>query len=270
MVREDEIGWILRQCPLVHDPTQLRIDYPEEADSISAGFRERGLERFLPLLAWPGVATRWRLFLDWLDASRHAPGELPDVLTGFARRLGRLTSYRALALTSTEFETFWKADSLLPTGRLHADAATLRKFLQIQGVRSVIRARVDGPGSLPLDPSLSLHDHPETAVCVAAGRLEPPDRVVYRLELDLPAIETLGWRLCDVTGRAEWFRFRDIWFDGADPRTERFMLLEIPRLGRRCRSVRTFETPEEIGEYLRPFAEEQERRRALASPPPAP
>jgi hypothetical protein len=119
-------------------------------------------------------------------------------------------------------------------------------------------------GTFPYDPSLSLHDHPETAVCIAEGYMLPPERLIYRIELDVPLIEVVGWRMCDVDGSEHWFEHRGIWFDTTNPRTERFMLYEIPWFTLRCKSVRVFATHEEVQNYLRPFAEEQDRLRQFS------
>jgi hypothetical protein len=41
-----------------------------------AAFRVKGREPYLPLLAWLGVATRWRDLLDWLETTRDATADL--------------------------------------------------------------------------------------------------------------------------------------------------------------------------------------------------
>jgi hypothetical protein len=43
--------------------------------------------------------------------------------------------------------------------------------------------------------------------------------------------------MCDVDGSEHWCNHRGIWFDTTNPRTERFMLYEIPWFAKRCRSV---------------------------------
>jgi hypothetical protein len=226
-----------------------------------AAFHDKKQESFLALLAWPGIATRWQVFLDWLEMTNHASTDLESVFAAFARYLGRVTSYRALALTEEEYSAVLLLDSIKPSGSLKTDAATLTELVRKEGVRKILYTRMRHIGFFSYDPSLSLHDHPETAVCIAEGYMLPPERLIYRMELDVPLIEVIGWRMCDVDGYEHWFNHRGIWFDTANPRTERFMLYEIPWFSMRCKSVRVFDTCEDIQEYLRPFAREQDRLR---------
>lgn len=261
LIQDKEVQWLLRQRPLVHDPEQLQVDYGDEAQCMLAVFSEKKREPLLPLLAWPGIATRWQSFLGWLETTNEATTDPVPVLTTFARYLGRLTSYRALALTEKEYLVIRQGDSILPSGRLKTDAATLASYVRQEGIRKILYTRMCHIGTFKYDPSLSLHDHPETAVCIAEGYMQAPERLLYRLELDVPLIEVIGWRMCDVDGSEHWFEHRGIWFDTTNPRTERFMLYEIPWFSMRCRSVRVFATHEEVQDYLRPFALEQDRLR---------
>jgi hypothetical protein len=261
MIHTKEVQWMLRQRPLVHDPEQLRVDYGEEASHMLAAFREKKRGPLLPLLAWPGIATRWRSFHGWLDTTNDATTDLASVFAAFAQYLGRLTSFRALALTEKEYSAIQQLDSIPPSGRLKTDATTLANYVRKEGIRKILYTRMCRIGAFPYDPSLSLHDHPETAVCIAEGYMLPPERLIYRMELDVPMIEVVGWRMCDVDGSEHWFEHRGIWFDTTNPRTERFMLYEIPWFSLRCRSVRVFASHEEVQDYLRPFGQEQDRQR---------
>jgi hypothetical protein len=261
MVYEKEVQWMLQQRLLVHDPQQLQVDYGDETAHMVAAFREKKREPFLPLLALPGIATRWQTFLGWVDATDTATMDLVHVFAAFARHMGRLTSYRALALTEEEYSIMQQDDSILPSGRLKTNAETLASYVRKEGVRRILYTRMCRIDTFQYDPSMSLHDHPETAVCIAEGYMQPPERLIYRFELDVPAIEVLGWRMCDVDGSEHWFNHRHIWFDTTNPRTERFMLYEIPWFSMRCKSVRVFATHEEVQDYLHPFALEQDRLR---------
>lgn len=251
---------MLTHVHLAHDPSQLRVDYGEEAEAMIEAVTTAGRHELLPLLAWPGVATRWPLLLEWAE-NKALGGSAEDNFYAFAEHLGRQTTYRALALTADEFAQILSTDTLLATGRLKADAAAVAAYLRVEGIRKVLDLRLRRIGALRLDPSMSLHDHPETAVCVAEAYMQPPERRIYRFELDLPVIEILGWRIQDVNGQEDWFLHRGIWFDPINPRTERFTLLEIPFFNARCKSIRIFETTAEVGDYLLPFVEEQAARR---------
>ena len=258
MITPIEIERILSQCPLVYNPGQLHIDYDDEAAQMEEAFSVAGKSEYLPLLAWHGIGTRWQLLLQWLDQS-HVSGDLEEVFAAFAHSLGRLTSYRALALTEEQLQAIWAADTLVPSGRLKTDAVTLDAYLQEQGVRQILEKRINRLGALRYDPSLSLHDYPEIAVSVASDYVEFPHKPIYRFEVEVPVIETVGWRMCDVNGWTGWFRHRNIWYDPNNPRTERFMLLELPFFAARCKSVRIFTSEAEIADYLRPFITQQER-----------
>ncbi len=260
MINDFEVRWMMKQRALVHDTDQLRIDYGEEARDMLYAFHERKRDSFLPLLAWPGIATRWQVFLSWLDYAQ-PPNDLSSVFWEFARYLGRLTSYRALALTADEYAVILSKDSIFSSGHLKTDATTLANFVHKEGIRKILHRRMCNIGAFPYDPSLSLHDHPETAVCIAEGYMKVPNRLIYLIEIDVPVIEVIGWRMCDVDGWEGWFKHRGIWFDTTNPRTERFMLFEIPWFSLRCKCVRIFREHEEVEDYLRLFAEEQARRR---------
>lgn len=266
MIDGKEIEWMLSNCSLRHDAWQLRIDYGEEAEQMLDAFEAAATRDLLPLLAWHGIGTRWRYFLEWFrDAS--PSGDLEELFAAFAQHLGRLTSYRALALTEGQYQAQEMGDAIVASGAFKTDEATLRAYCKQQGLRQVLEKRINQPGALTYDPSLSLHDYPETAVSVAAGYLKPGQNFVYRFELDLPLIETVGWRMCDVNGWVGWFSHRGIWHDPTNPRTERFLLLAVPFLSQRCPSVRRFNTQEEIEEYVRPFIEQQDGLRRMRQQP---
>lgn len=268
-VDPSEVAWLLQEWPPSYDPSQLWTDYGQEAATMLDTFHRQQRDEFLPLLAVPGVATRWRVFLEWMQTGPELRDNLADVFVHFAQFLGRLPSHRALALTAGEYESIRAADAIVPSGRLRTDAATLKTYLRTEGVRKIIHTRMCNIGAFQYDPSLSLHDDPETAVCIAEGYMEPPDRFIYCMELSVPVIETVGWRMCDVDGWKGWFEHRGIWFDTTNPRTERFVFLQIPGLGRRCQSVRVFKGHREVQKYLRPFAKQQERLRKASSLPSA-
>lgn len=83
---------------------------------------------------------------------------------GFANKLGRVTSYRALSLTPQGFQTIKDNNSIWPSGQLRTSSSNLAKIVDSYGVRYVAIARLYiGRGMLSYDPSLSLHDDPETA-----------------------------------------------------------------------------------------------------------
>jgi len=120
---------------------------------------------------------------------------------------------------------------------------------------------------LKYDPSLSLHDDWQTALCIAGGYFGESKKV-YVFELTVPMIETIGWTVSDVHTHYEdvvnekqvfqrWFTHRGIYFDSDDPRTERYVLFEIPFFKQRCRKITIFENEKSIKEALLPFKQSQ-------------
>merc|ERR1719373_847680 len=96
-------------------------------------------------LAWPGVATRWRRFIEWWKSSTiglngneqtsraentsdnvrtgkdlQFSGPAFDALAGFARAVGRIRTFRALALDDAGLARILHEDEIFPSGRLQS------------------------------------------------------------------------------------------------------------------------------------------------------
>ncbi len=69
------------------------------------------------LLYWPGIGTRWKEFVDHVckESEEHSHSR-KDVLRNFATACGRVTTYRALALTEQEYDNILAADCIVPSG----------------------------------------------------------------------------------------------------------------------------------------------------------
>jgi hypothetical protein len=233
------------------------------------------LTQLLPVFSVPGLATRWVRFCTWLQDNPDV-SQLPlaSIVHRFSNELGRITSYRALALDPVGYQRIVDADSIWPSCRLRVDEATASDVIRREGVAKVMVSRLYiGQRLVPLDPSLSLHDDWETAVCIAQAYARPhgdASRVVHLFELDVPLIETVAWRVLDVQkmaslflkgfgdGSNRWFEHNGIWFDAYDERTERYVLNEIPFLNRRLRQLRRFANQDEITAALLPFKAKQQ------------
>jgi len=272
-ILEEEIQWMLSKRPLIFDFEQLCVDYGKEtAEQMVSAFKQKGdafFKTYAPALAHHGVGSRWKQFLEFLaeeTTQRGAPTDAIDSFKKFAQYLGRVVSYRALSLTPSQFETIKNADSIWPSGRLKTDEKELDDIVRKFGVRYVAYARLYiGMQLIPFDPSLSLHDDPETAVCIAGGYVDN-EKKVHLMELSVPKIEVLGFILSDIQdGNHKWFCFRKIWFDSFDERTERYTLYEIPFFSKRCRSVRIFQSNQEITAFLQPFKIAQEKKKLESS-----
>jgi len=218
--------------------------------------------QWMGCLNWPGVGTRVNHFYQWIvnDLRNDGDYSCDDVFGLYAEYLGRVTSYRALALTVEQYETICNMNSIWPTGRLKTDAKTLKNIINQYGVFYIAHARLYiGQRLVEFDPSLSLHDDPETATCIASSFLEEGKKV-YLMELSVPKIEVLGYHVKDVQDDEKvWFKYNNIYFDATKERTERYTLYEIPFYNNRLKSLRVFESVDQIENFTEPFRKKTTR-----------
>jgi len=265
LLTDSEVEWMVSQRPLIHSEKQLAVDYGEqEAKTMIKQFEEAKLKKFLPCLAWPGLATRWKQFLAWLiqiDEQKRSSFSEKEALKQFGIHLGRVVSYRALAITDEQYGSIVSQNAIVPSGRLKTDAKILRDLVNRVGVKHVCYARLYiGLGLLPFDPSLSLHDDGETAVCIASGYMKLPTKRVHLMKLSVPLVEVLGYTVAEVQdpeNAAVWFEHRGIWFDSRLERTERYTLYEIPWYKERLLELKIFNSKQEIVAYLQSFKDAQ-------------
>ncbi|KAH3765680.1 hypothetical protein Pelo_2478 [Pelomyxa schiedti] len=260
-VSKDEVHLVVSRQPLVHSVPRLTLHYgPSEADKMVPAVKAAGRTDLLPCLQVPGVGTRWQSFVTWLKSSPSVPeGDCERALFLYANFLGRVISYRALSLTDEQFNVITTNNTIWPTGRLRASDEAISRIVEKHGTHKVAYARLYiGMGLLPLDPSLSLHDDAETAVCIGSGYLAP-NKSIHVMQLDVPLIETLGYRVGDLhrPGTPRWFDFSDVWFDSALERTERYVLYEIPFFSQRLRSLVKIPTLSAAKEFIAPFKRAQ-------------
>eukprot|EP00732_Lithocolla_globosa_P004937 Lithocolla_globosa_v1_NODE_4789_length_1366_cov_7.829138.p1 type:complete len:329 gc:universal NODE_4789_length_1366_cov_7.829138:1264-278(-) len=294
-VSQEEISWMLSKRPLVYSKESLLSDYgEEEAQQMQNAFAS--IPEFLGILNYPGVGTRWRVFLEWFEnegksmleekkkEGQRKDGDLRLLFSGFAQFLGRARSYRALALTPEALARIQEVDVIFPSGQLRVDEETLSKIVSQHGVRKIAVARLYIAALARLighDPSVSLHDDWQTTSCIAAGYASNL-RPVYLFQLSVPVIESLGWRLADVAERApsvlgakyenheRWFNFRTpassrgVWFDSDLQETERYGLWGIPFLSKRLERLYRFDSIQQMREAILPFVEHQERLKEKA------
>eukprot|EP01130_Rhizamoeba_saxonica_P012896 TRINITY_DN5479_c0_g1_i3.p1 TRINITY_DN5479_c0_g1~~TRINITY_DN5479_c0_g1_i3.p1 ORF type:complete len:233 (-),score=49.92 TRINITY_DN5479_c0_g1_i3:19-717(-) len=222
-------------------------------------FKAASMEIYLPCLNWQGVSSRWARFLQFLVNHEQLPETPRDAFNAFAQYLGRVTSYRALALTSDQYQFIVENDSIWPTGRLRTSEDNIRSIIDEKGAKYICKARLYiGRGLLKYDPSLSLHDDGETAVTIAGGYFGG-GKVIHLMELSVPLIEVLGYTVQDVSDTPDepWFSHRGVWFNSTWERTERYVLYEIPFFGERLVSLRIISTIEEANEYIEGFKQSQ-------------
>lgn len=289
-VSGQEIRWMSDQRDLVYSLEQLSRDYGEqEVRDIDAAVKLAALPLTVAgALAWPGVGTRWRRFLNWWSALPPAcrPSDAFEALGSFANALGRVKTFRALALDEEGVARILTEDEIFPSGRLHpgVDAAHLRAVVEKHGVAKVAVMRLfishmDKIGGI--DPSISLHDDWQTTSVIASGYAGAGKRV-HLFELSVPAVESLGWTLQEVALRSPtflglefadhqpWFCFQSpavqqgVWFDGTLHRTERYGLFGVPFLSRRLRCLYVFDSLPELRDAVAPFVAEMARRHAMA------
>jgi len=256
-VAREEIEWMIQQRPLIYSKDQLFIDYNKDATIILQEFNDASCNEFLGCLNWPGVGSRWRNFLNWLVLNKDGIKDTRDAFEKYANYLGRVLSYRALALTDEQYNKIITDNSIYPSGRLRTDAQTIRDTINTMGVWKVCYARLYiGLQLFKYDPSLSLHDDGETAVSIASGYMRLPEVRVHLMGLSVPKIEHCGFKLVDVQGEGNehrWFQHNNVWFDANEERTERYTFYEIPFYKDRLMTLRIFNAKQEILDYIEPF-----------------
>lgn len=284
----EEVAWML-QCRPLHPPpdlTKLSLDYSErQARLMLHSFERFGAKHLLGVLNWAGVGSRWEVFLRYISTHSKDISAVStnDAFAGFVQYLGRVTSYRALALSNSELDKIFDMNFIFPSGQLKTTLHDLALVVSTHGACKVAVARLfiaDLERLIGFDPSASLHDEWATASVIASGYQEKT-KPVYLFEVSVPKVATLGWRLVDVMSFAPhflgtrsssvepWFSFenpafpRGIWFDATDQRTERYVLYGIPFLRQRLRRLWVFRTLSEIQTAAVTFASRQEHLRAI-------
>ena len=272
-------------------------------------------------LNWQGVSSRWRDFIKFIqnklddcvatqENTKHNPNDTNNndfeniaqnmfysnakaALYGFGIELGRVISYRALALTNDGYSKIINSNEILPTGGLVASPMDLVQLVNKQGITRITVARLYIrylSEWIGIDPSLSLHDDFETALCIAQTYMseskfdENKRKPIYLFEMNVPKIHCIGWKVCDVQNRAylvdskfgmpnsnsdshqenrnaketnRWFEHNRIWFDADNERTERQLLYTIPFLKERCQKIEKIETKAKLLQMIEPFRVKQ-------------
>lgn len=276
-VAEQEFEWMEARRLLIVTPQSLALDFgASEAAIIAAAFKEAKMEHVLGTLNWPGVGTRWRSFLAWCQKQPAAETLTPGLaLRGFGRALGRVVTFRALALDPQALQGILDADCIYPSGQLRVGSDVLAQILDEKGVQTVCVARLFIAHLRKLlghDPSISLHDDWQTTSLIASGYASQSKKV-HLFQVSCPKVESVGWTLQDVAERGDevlggdrqphdpWFCFpapaypQGVWFDGKLQRTERYGLYGVPFLAQRLQKLMVFESREQLGDAVRPFAE---------------
>eukprot|EP00929_Paragymnodinium_shiwhaense_P009932 TRINITY_DN114357_c0_g1_i1.p1 TRINITY_DN114357_c0_g1~~TRINITY_DN114357_c0_g1_i1.p1 ORF type:complete len:362 (-),score=32.25 TRINITY_DN114357_c0_g1_i1:104-1141(-) len=290
-VSESEIDWMTSQRPLVLNEAQLERDYgQEEASQILEAVKDAKMPaEAAGALAWPGVGSRWRRFCAWWQhlPSEGRPGDARSTLAAFARAVGRVRTFRALALDRSGLDRIFAEDEIFPSGRLRegVDEEHLRDVIEKHGVAkvTVMRLYISNLSKIGgVDPSVSLHDDWQTTSLIASGYARSTKKV-HLFELSVPAVESVGWTLLEVAQRApqflgdkyldheRWFKFpspavpEGTWFDSTLQRTERYGLYSVPHLRNRLRRLYVFDSISELRGAVLPFVEHCCQCRANAS-----
>ena len=202
-----------------------------------------------------------------------------------------MSSYRALALTESEFESIKFLNEIVPTGQLRASLKEMKDIVNEHGITRITVARLyisHLSEWIGLDPSLSLHDDFETALCISQTYFnEKNKKFVYLMEMDVPKIMSMGWKVVDVQNKAylvdqryakkiaakkerknkgknnkqtdRWFGHNDVYFDAYNERTERQLLFAIPFFKERCKSIKIFKSKQKLREAIEPFKIRQQK-----------
>eukprot|EP01084_Bolivina_argentea_P280631 479951_1 len=253
-------------------------------------------------LAWNGVVSRWKEFMNFLNDiyssnnntdeekkndNNNSDGYIlksaRDALYHFGNSLGRVISYRALALTASEFDSIKQLNEIVPTGQLRASLKEMQYIVDTHGVTKITVARLyisKLSQWIGLDPSLSLHDDCETALCISQTYMnEKNKKYVYLFEMDVPKVMSIGFKVVDVQNKAylvdqtfadrknrkkgkqsdRWFGHNGVWFDAYDERCERQLLYSIPFFKERCREITVFKTRKTLLKRIEPFKVKQQQ-----------
>jgi len=278
-ISEEEFAWMEARRSLSVSQEKLALDYGEEEARLMGGAFEKDFTHLLGTLNWPGVGSRWRDFLEWLCKLPSPPATPSEALRGYGRFLGRVTTYRALAIDERSLQRIVDADCIFPSGQLRCGSAALEKVVTTKGVRKVCVARLfisHLHRLLGVDPSISLHDDWQTTSLIASGYASyDKSRKIHLFELSCPKVESIGWTLQEValqsgavlggdtSDHEPWFPFpapsfpEGIWFDGRMQRTERYGLFGVPFLSKRLRNLYVFQSNAELSQALQPFAKRQ-------------
>ena len=278
-VLEAEFAWMEKQRPLTATAASLDTDYgPDTAQQMLEAFADHQLTHLIGTLAWPGVGTRWRQFLSWASEHRACATSPARALRGFGQALGRVTSYRALALDKAALKSILAADCIFPSGQLRVSAERLHAVVEAKGVRTVCVARLfisELKRLLGHDPSISLHDDWQTTSVIASSYASK-SKQVHLFEVSVPKVESIGWTLQQVAEQRDavlgdgavqhhspWFCFSSaavplgVWFDGRLQRTERYGLYGIPFLQKRLQRLLVFKDVGQVAQAVAPFASHQ-------------
>lgn len=241
------------------------------------------------VLAWPGVGSRWPRFLAWWKQLPlpEQPDGAHSALLGFSRVLGRVRTFRALALDDVGLKRILSEDEIFPSGRLRdgVNAAHLRRVVDVHGVSKVTAVRLyisNMPKIGGIDPSISLHDDWQTTSIIASGYASSGKKV-HLFELSVPAVESVGWTLYEVAQRSsehlgaqyadheQWFKFpspavpQGTWFDSMLQRTERYGLYSVPHLHSRLMNIYVFDNLSQLRAAVDPFVKVMAERQSASS-----
>ena len=313
IIKNCELEWMIQQKPLIFDKKQCIIDLGQDdanklfqlIDEFDSKYKDQYNKDIFGALAWNGVISRYETFIKFLnqrysngsnddneekkndennDANNSSSGPLKDAkdaLLQFGNALGRIISYRALALTQPEFESIKFLNEIVPTGQLRASLKEMKDIINTHGITRICVARLyisHLSEWIGLDPSLSLHDDYETALTISQTYMnEQQKKFVYLFEMNIPIIMSIGWKVVDVQNKIglvdkrfadrknrkkgkqsdRWFDHKGVWFDAYDERTERQLLYAIPFFKQRCQKITVFETKQELLERIEPFKKQQ-------------
>lgn len=315
IIKNCELEWMISQKPLIFDKKQCIIDLGQDEanklfkliDEFDSKYKNKYNKDILGALAWNGVISRYQEFMQFLNDTYcdntndeekknndndNNDGILikdaKDALLQFGNKLGRIISYRALALTQPEFESIKFLNEIVPTGQLRASLKEMKDIVDQHGITKITVARLYISYLsewIGLDPSLSLHDDAETALTISQTYMsEQQQKFVYLFEMNVPKIMSIGFKVVDVQNKAglvdkrfadrnnrkkgkqsdRFFDHKSVWFDAYDERTERQLLYSIPFFKQRCQKITIFKTKKELLQRIEPFKKQQLEKKLKA------
>ncbi len=260
-VAPDELSWCWRSVPSEFSEDRLKRDLGVFFEK-QFHFSSLVPPKLKRLLHVPGIVSRLEHFTSWLHEQELDLMDENQVLEKFAIFLGRVTTFRALSLTEEEYNGIRAAGVIFSKGRLRETDEKLESRVDKEGLFRICFYRLYISLMKWADPSVSLHDDPETALIIASGYVAE-NKKVYLFEVHVPKIWTVGWKLADIQREPgeRWFSHRECWFDSTLERTERYTMFGVP-LSSTLKSVRIFDTSQQVEDFVQPFVAKQNELKA--------
>lgn len=192
----------------------LKRYFDDEGQEMINIFQKRGIQKYLPLLIDPGIASRYKTFADFLTRFKSKNPDFLGARKAFSEKLGIATVYRGMALTEQEFDEI-SANGLYSPGLRNRSIATqaLRDTLDPRAERVIgygisfrdeIYTRMTDVRRSTVSMALSVSHYPEVASSIGwydSRRTNKKGVRPYLFEIKTPLIS-----LVEISGLFSYSR----------------------------------------------------------------